>query len=73
MLVLVKISRVIGVDQLHISTAVGKIEGPREEVVETKEGITRKWYDIKNVFPVCSGGLHPALVPELIGIMEMIS
>jgi len=68
MLVLAKISRLIGVDQLHIGTAVGKMEGPREEVVETKDAITRKWYDIKDVFPVCSGGLHPGLVPELIGI-----
>ncbi len=69
MLVLAKISRLIGVDQLHIGTVVGKMEGPREEVVEIKDAITRKWYDIKDVFPVCSGGLHPGLVPELIEIL----
>lgn len=66
MLVLAKALRLIGVDQLHIGTAVGKMEGPKEEVTAIKDAMKEDLYNIKSVFPVCSGGLHPRLVPELI-------
>jgi len=69
MLTLAKISRIIGVDQIHIGTGVGKMEGEKEEVIEIQRGITEDMYDINPVFPVCSGGLHPALVPELISML----
>lgn len=69
MLVLAKLSRIIGVDQLHIGTAVGKMEGPKEEVVEIKNAITQEYFNLKPVFPVCSGGLHPGLVPKLVEIL----
>lgn len=69
MLVLAKLSRIIGVDQLHIGTAVGKMEGPKEEVIGIKNAITQECFDLKPVFPVCSGGLHPGLVPELVEIL----
>lgn len=69
MLVLAKISRLIGVDQLHIGTAVGKMESSKEEVVEIKNAITQEWFNIKKVFPVCSGGLHPGLIPEIVEIL----
>lgn len=69
MLVLAKLSRLIGVDQLHIGTAVGKMEGPREEVVEIKNAIVGDWYGLKNTFPVSSGGLHPGMIPALVEIM----
>ncbi|MFH0861017.1 MAG: type III ribulose-bisphosphate carboxylase [Candidatus Altiarchaeota archaeon] len=78
MLALAKLYRLIGMDQLHIGTAVGKMEGAAKEVVKIKEEITEKtvdesefsleqdWFSIKPTFPVCSGGLHPGHVPELI-------
>ncbi|MEA3255287.1 MAG: type III ribulose-bisphosphate carboxylase [Candidatus Altiarchaeota archaeon] len=68
MLVLAKLSRIVGVDQLHIGTAVGKMEGSGEEVVGIKNAITRECFNLKPVFPVCSGGLHPGLVPQLVEI-----
>lgn len=69
MLVLAKLSRIVGVDQLHIGTAVGKMEGSGEEVVGIKNAITQECFNLKPVFPVCSGGLHPGLVPQLIEIL----
>lgn len=66
MLVIAKIARLIGVDQLHIGTIIGKMEGTRKEVQSIRDAIKEKLYDIKPVFPVASGGLHPGHVPELI-------
>ncbi|MEM5790833.1 MAG: type III ribulose-bisphosphate carboxylase [Candidatus Aenigmatarchaeota archaeon] len=78
MLVISDIARLIGVDQIHIGTIVGKMEGSKEEVLSIEEEIENKiirehnhvlaenWYNIKPVFAVCSGGLHPGLVPYLI-------
>ncbi len=66
MLVVAKISRLIGVDQLHIGTIVGKMEGPKKEILTINESINKNWLHIKPIFAVCSGGLHPGLVPYLI-------
>ena len=83
MLTLAKIARLIGVDQLHIGTAVGKMEGAAIEVESIENEIEnkfiheskglhileQKWGNIKPVFAVCSGGLHPGMSAELIKIM----
>jgi len=81
MLVIAKLARLIGVDQLHIGTVVGKMEGPKKEVValdqemekEIIKGkrlvLSEKWYHIKPVFAVCSGGLHPGHVPSLVRML----
>lgn len=83
MLSVAKIARLIGVDQLHIGTAVGKMEGGKEQVKEIGEEIEKqlihknkpehileqRWYNIKPVFAVCSGGLHPGLIPKIVKIM----
>ncbi|OYT38348.1 type III ribulose-bisphosphate carboxylase [Candidatus Pacearchaeota archaeon ex4484_31] len=80
MLVIAKIARLIGLDQLHIGTIVGKMDTPKREVVaidqEIEESIIvsdkaghileQKWFHIKPMFAVCSGGLHPGHVPYLI-------
>lgn len=78
MMVLADIVRLIGVDQLHIGTAVGKLEGDIELVSELNEEIERKtvketkmrlaqdWGKIKSVLSVSSGGLHPGHVPYLV-------
>ena len=83
MLTISKLSRLAGVDQLHIGTVVGKMEGSSEEVmgceIEIEDRVAhpnkkihsleQRWYNIKPTFAVCSGGLHPGLVPELIKLM----
>ena len=81
MLVIADIARLIGVDQIHIGTIVGKMEGKKEEVLRIEEEIENRfikakkhyleedWGKIKPVFAVCSGGLHPGLVPKLMKMM----
>jgi len=81
MLSLAKLYRLIGVDQLHIGTVVGKMEGGREEVSDIKDAITQdsfngsgrrmpqSWGGLKQTFPVCSGGLHPGHIPKLVEIL----
>ncbi len=81
MLAVAKVARLIGIDQIHIGTAIGKLEAPREEVLALQEAITSRsirgkkhilaqgWNGIKPVFPVISGGLHPGLIPEIIDML----
>ena len=80
MMALAKIHRLIGVDQLHIGTAhIGKMQGKAGEVVDienaletrNKKGVdalnslNQRWYNIKPVLAVASGGLHPGMIPAL--------
>jgi len=61
-----KVSRIIGVDQLHVGTVVGKMFETREEVIQNCEALKEDMDGLKPVMPVASGGLHPGLVPALI-------
>ncbi len=63
-----KISRIIGVDQLHVGTVVGKMSETKQEVLENVEACKMPMSGLKPVMPVASGGLHPRLVPALIEI-----
>jgi len=75
MLVISKLIRLIGLDQLHIGTIVGKMAGGVEEVLSCRDVLVKQknteplldqnWGKIKSVFPVASGGLHPGHVPKL--------
>jgi ribulose-bisphosphate carboxylase large chain len=82
MLVLAKLMRLIGMDQLHTGTVVGKMEGGKQEVLEINKIITeqkimgnnlsildQEWDNIKPTLPVASGGLSPLDVPELMRIL----
>ena len=66
MRVIAKIARIIGVDQLHVGTIVGKMFELREEVTENCEALKMELNGFKQALPVASGGLHPRLVPALI-------
>jgi ribulose-bisphosphate carboxylase large chain len=66
MKVVAKIARIIGVDQLHVGTVVGKMFETREEVRENREALKEEVDGLKPGLPVASGGLHPRLVPALI-------
>lgn len=82
MKVVAEVARLLGVDHIHVGTVVGKLESPLQDVLplikicrekDTKESgryklLTKKWYNIKSVFPVSSGGIHPGLVPYIIKI-----
>ena len=82
MLVLAKFMRLIGMDQLHTGTIVGKMEGDRAEVQEINKNITSQkitgnnitnldqdWGSLRPVLPVASGGLSPLHIPELIRLL----
>jgi ribulose-bisphosphate carboxylase large chain len=60
-----KVARVIGVDQLHVGTVVGKMSETKEEVLENIDALKAEMSGLKPVMPVASGGLHPRLVPAL--------
>lgn len=65
MKVICKVARIIGVDQLHVGTVVGKMFETKEEVAQNCEALKTKEIGLKPVLPVASGGLYPALVPAL--------
>src|SRR3989344_583945 len=84
MLTLAKFVRMVGGDNLHIGTVIGKLVGKKDEVLmlehelehqvephfRTKEHVlNQNWHNIKPTFAVSSGGLHAALVPQ---IMKML-
>jgi ribulose-bisphosphate carboxylase large chain len=82
MLALAKLMRLLGMDQLHTGTVIGKMEGGRREVLEINKVITEKkingnnetilnqnWHTIKPILPVASGGLSPLHIPDLIQIL----
>jgi len=78
MMVIADFARLIGVDQIHIGTGIGKLEGEIEDIEEiseeiesesvkaTKKRLEQKWGEIKSTLAVSSGGLHPGHVPFLI-------
>jgi ribulose-bisphosphate carboxylase large chain len=65
MRVIAKVARIIGVDQLHVGTVVGKMSETRQEVLENIDALKMPMDELKQVMPVASGGLHPRLVPAL--------
>jgi ribulose-bisphosphate carboxylase large chain len=81
MLVLAKVARLIGVDQMHIGTVVGKLVGSKGEVQDLRaisqrqmmapneNALGQKWYTKRSVFPVSSGGLHPGIIPDVIELL----
>jgi len=78
MMVIADFARLIGVDQIHIGTGIGKLEGDIENIEEineeiesksvkaTKKRLVQKWGKIKSTLSVSSGGLHPGHIPFLI-------
>ncbi len=80
MLVIAKLCRLIGIDQLHIGGMVGKMYEKKEEVKAVGEEIEHKvisqnlathrlkedWHNLKPMIAVCSGGLHPSKVAPII-------
>lgn len=68
MRVIAKVARILGVDQLHVGTAVGKMAETKKEVLDNVEVLKQSMFGLKPVLPVASGGLHPGHVPDLIGI-----
>lgn len=76
---LAKLMRLIGIDEIHVGTAIGKLAGTKKEVASIASMLREKevdrpylsqdWGKIKPVMPVSSGGLHPGLVPDVMNIL----
>ncbi len=82
MLMLAKLCRLVGLDQLHVGAIVGKMAGGKREVKAIGEEIedtiihkgrghmlSENWLHIKPMLAVCSGGLHPGKIPPLVKAM----
>ncbi|MFA5020068.1 MAG: type III ribulose-bisphosphate carboxylase [Candidatus Pacearchaeota archaeon] len=78
MMAIADFARLAGVDQLHIGTGIGKLDGDIKEIKSLAEEIKGKdikstnkrlkqnWSNINSVLPVSSGGLHPGHIPFLV-------
>ena len=83
MLVIAKLCRLMGIDQLHIGGIVGKMYEGKQEVTMVGEEIEEQiisedifrhrlqedWHDLKPMFAVCSGGLDPTKISPLVHAM----
>lgn len=79
--VIAELARMVGVDTLHIGTAYGKMSGGKDEVlhieeeiekpftIQTKKNLSQKWFNIKPVLGVASGGVHPGIVDKMISAL----
>lgn len=80
---LAKLMRLIGVDNIHIGTVVGKLDSPKEDVLDMRDlllksevsevknrRLSQSWGNIKPTLPVASGGLHPGVIPEVLSVYE---
>ncbi len=63
--VIARLCRLVGCDQLHIGTVVGKMFENRESVMKNVNALTDELYGVRKTMPVSSGGLHPGHVPAL--------
>lgn len=77
---LAKLMRLIGVDEIHSGTAIGKLVGSKKEVtaianvlresrIPEDHNLSQDWGSIKPALPVSSGGLHPGLIPHVMNIL----
>jgi len=69
MKVIALVTRLIGLDQLHIGTAIGKMFETKKEVLENCNALTKEMHNLNKVMPVASGGLHAGMIPKLIDIL----
>lgn len=63
-----RLTRIVGLDQLHVGTAVGKMFETEEEVLQNYKALKERMGKLKPAMPVASGGLHPGHMPELVKI-----
>lgn len=69
MLVIAKFARLAGVSALHTGTVFGKMEGGKDDVTVLNNFLKSKFFGMKRVMPIASGGLHPALIPKLVNAL----
>lgn len=67
--VIALLTRICGGDALHIGTfGIGKMHGEKTADLNSKKVLTEDMHGRPDVLPVCSGGVHPALLPKILRI-----
>jgi ribulose-bisphosphate carboxylase large chain len=79
--IIAQLARMIGVDTLHIGAVIGKMSGLKSDVLhiekeieaqfteETRKSLGQKWFGVKPILGVASGGVYPGIVEKIIKIM----
>lgn len=63
------LTRICGGDALHVGTfGIGKMHGERYEDLRSKQMLTMDLHGQCEVLPVCSGGVHPGLIPKILSV-----
>lgn len=64
-----QLTRMCGGDALHVGTfGIGKMHGDRQEDLNSKRVLTSYFYGRAEVLTVCSGGVHPGLLPKILKV-----
>lgn len=69
MMFLAKLVRLAGGDQLHTGSAAGKMEREVTGLKEINNFLRGDWFELKPIFPVASGGIHPGIVARNIEVL----
>lgn len=79
--VIAQLVRMIGGDDLHIGAIFGKMKGEEDEIVhikqeiesestkQTNKNLSQRWFGVKPIFAVCSGGIHAGVLQKLVRVM----
>ena len=62
MVAISRLVRLAGGTNLHTGSYLGKMAGDVGELDACRDALREGWYDLRRVFPVASGGLHPGNV-----------
>ena len=64
-----KLARMAGAD-LYLNVAPSaKFNALRDKFLQIHQALTRPFYHLKPTFPLVGGGLHPGMIPYLIGLV----
>lgn len=82
---LAKLTRLMGIDNIHIGTVVGKLDSPKEDVLNMIDlllntkieerpnlNLAQDWGSLKSGVPVASGGLHAGTIPQVMEIYNTL-
>ena len=64
-----RLVRMLGGDQLHTGTVSGKMEHDVSELRGDNLALTEPFFDLRQTFPVASGGLHPGGVHKEVSML----
>lgn len=69
LLILAKLSRLAGIDEIHIPTSVGKMRKVKENTLDVNNFLKSPWHKLNSVMPVSSGGLHQGHIEKLFALL----